>query len=163
MIQANLPVVQAGERPGGALCGQSVGRPGVLLSDIAPPRCCGAMMTELKAGDDGAPAAAEHRPHITVAGGVDANAILITVGDPPHPMAAEHAVEWIYLYTFEGGQIKFMAGVDRPTATFALADADAYVYCDRPVCRGSRCKFNCKRGFTAYAYCSRDGLWQTTL
>jgi len=120
-------------------------------------------MSPLVAGDDNALLAAEHRPHLVVTGGFDANQIQVKVGEPPHPMNATHAVEWIYLHTFQGGQIKFINGLTTPTATFALADEDAYVFCDRPVCLGRRCKFNCKKGFTAYAYCNRDGLWRTTL
>ena len=133
------------------------------FGDRLAPHCCGAAMSQLVAADDSALLATEHRLHLVVAGGFDANVIHISVGNPPHPMDGMHSLEWIYLYTFQGGQLKFINGFTTPTVTFALADEDAYVFCDRPVCLGSRCKFNCKKGFTAYAYCNRDGLWKTTL
>ncbi|WP_192458181.1 desulfoferrodoxin family protein [Musicola keenii] len=122
--------------------------------------CCGAPMTALALQDADSPLAALHQPHMKVSGGFDANVLSVTVGEPLHPMAVEHHLEWIYLYTFQGGQLKFLKPGGKPGATFSLADDDAYVYCDRPVCKGSRCKFNCKRGFSAFCYCSQHGLWQ---
>lgn len=122
-------------------------------------RCCGETLYPLTPRDAADQEAARHLPVMVVSGGFESNALAVSVGEPPHPMTPEHHLEWIYLYTFQGGQLKFLAPGEPAAATFALAEKDAYVYCDRPVCKGSRCKFNCKRGFTAYAYCNRHGLW----
>ncbi|CPR17209.1 desulfoferrodoxin family protein [Brenneria goodwinii] len=124
--------------------------------------CCGEPMVELKPHEPTDAAAEQHLPAMVVSGGFESNALSVTVGAPPHPMDGEHHLEWIYLYTFQGGQIKFIAPGDKPSAIFSLAESDAYVYCDRAVCKGNQCKFNCKRGFTAYAYCNRHGLWKNT-
>lgn len=126
-------------------------------------RCCGQSMQKLTARDEMDADAAAHRVDMVISGGFDANVMTVTVGEPAHPMQAEHHLEWIYLYTFQGGQIKFISTENVAGTTFALSDKDAYVYCDRLVCKGNRCKFNCKRGFTAYAYCNEHGLWKTTM
>lgn len=122
--------------------------------------CCGEAMSELTPRSPTDAEAGQHLPAMVVSGGFDSNALSVTVGLPPHPMENDHHLEWIYLYTFQGGQIKFIAPGDRAAAIFSLAEKDAYVYCDRTICKGSQCKFNCKRGFIAYAYCNRHGLWK---
>lgn len=93
-------------------------------------------------------------------GGAEHNAVRIFVGDGRHPMTNEHRIEWIYLLTYEGGQIKFLDTSPKPVATFAMAGNDAYSYCNRSICRMGRehCQFQCKRGFEIYAYCSIHGL-----
>lgn len=137
-------------------------------------RCCNALMTKLIAHAASDDQAIEHQVSMAISGGFDANVITIQVGEPAHPMLADHSLQWIYLHTFQGGQIKFIPpgktsatdkrSVDnKAIAIFALSDNDAYVYCDRRECKGNKCKFNCKRGFTAYAYCNLHGLWKTTM
>jgi superoxide reductase len=128
-----------------------------------PLSCCGEPMAELVAGDETSPLFAQHQPLIEVSGGFDANVATVTIGEPLHEMLANHHIEWVYLYSFQGGQVKFISHQKQAQITFALSDEDAYVYCDREVCRGSRCKFNCKRGFTAYVYCSQHGFWKKSL
>ncbi|HFZ8993977.1 TPA: desulfoferrodoxin family protein [Citrobacter freundii] len=122
--------------------------------------CCGQELTALivHAADDAL--AQQHLPFMTISGGFEANTLSVTVGTPPHPMEPDHHLEWIFVYTFQGGQFKFLQPNALPEATFALAGEDAYVYCDRPVCKGRQCKFNCKRGFVAYTWCNQHGLWQ---
>lgn len=143
-------------------------------SDEMGIRCCHAWMTKLIAHAASDDQAIEHQVSMVISGGFDANVITIQVGEPAHPMQADHALQWIYLHTFQGGQIKFIPPSKTPAtdqskvenktvAIFALSDSDAYVYCDRRVCKGNQCKFNCKRGFTAYAYCNLHGLWKTTM
>ncbi|WJV61131.1 desulfoferrodoxin family protein [Pectobacteriaceae bacterium CE70] len=132
------------------------------LSEAATPvSCCGTPMSQLVAQEADSSLAGIHRITMVVSGGFDSNALSVTVGEPPHPMETGHYLEWIYLYTFQGGQIKFMLPGDLPSALFSLAEKDAYVYCDRAVCKGKRCKFNCKRGFCAFCYCSQHGLWRS--
>lgn len=65
-------------------------------------------------------------------------------------------MEWIYIKTFTGGQIKYAVNTLKNSFLFALADEDAYVYCDEDPCL--ECTFRCKRGFTIFAYLKNGGL-----
>lgn len=64
--------------------------------------------------------------------------------------------EWIYLKTFTGGCLKYVAETKRPPVVFALADTDAFAYCDEDPCL--ECVFRCKRGFVIYVYAKETGL-----
>lgn len=105
----------------------------------------------------------EDRTHIlsyVFFGGAQHNAVRISVGGGSHPMTEEHRIEWIYLLTYEGGQMKFLDTSLKAQAVFAMAGNDAYSYCDRSICRMGRehCQFQCKGGWEVYAYCSLHGL-----
>lgn len=104
----------------------------------------------------------EHQLDYTVFGGFQHNTIRVAVGEGTHPMNAGHHIEWIYLYTYQGGQMKYLPLKGPSSALFSLAEEDAYVYCDRPVCRmgWEHCQFQCKRGHIAYAYCNEHGLYR---
>ena len=105
---------------------------------------------------------AQHLPEVSFTGGYTANAAKIGIGNPLHPMTAEHHIKWIYLRTVQGGQFKYLQAGKPPVLSFALTDLDGYSYCDRQIClMGKGCKFKCKQGFVAYAYCNLHGLWQT--
>ena len=93
-------------------------------------------------------------------GGTEHNAVQILVGGGNHPMSRGHHIQWIYLLTYEGGQIKYLDTSLKAQATFAMAGMDAYSYCNRNICRmgHERCQFQCKRGWEIYAYCSLHGL-----
>lgn len=65
-------------------------------------------------------------------------------------------VKWIYLKTFTGGQMKYITDIKKKSFIFALADEDAYVYCDESPCL--ECTFRCKRGFEIYTYVQSIGL-----
>lgn len=132
-------------------------------SESTTMQCCGHTLSALAAHDASDALAEEHLPMMTISGGFDSNALTVNVGASPHPMEAAHHLAWIYIYTFQGGQFTFLLPGELPEATFALAGKDAYVYCDRPVCKGNRCKFSCKRGFTAYCWCNQHGLWKVSL
>ena len=123
-------------------------------------RCCDETLSALTPQNTNDALAEDHLPQMTISGGFESNTLTVNIGTTPHPMTDDHRLLWIYVYTFQGGQFKFLRPGDLPEATFALAENDAYVYCDRPVCKGSRCKFNCKRGFTAYSWCNQHGLWK---
>lgn len=69
--------------------------------------------------------------------------------------------EWIYLKTFTGGYLKYIAEGKRPPMVFALADTDAFAYCDEDPCL--ECVFRCKRGFILYVYGKRAGLIEVPL
>ena len=62
--------------------------------------------------------------------------------------------------TFTGGQIKYLNS-SKKSVIFALADEDAYVYCDENPCL--ECTFRCKRGFEIYAYFKLIGLIKVPL
>lgn len=66
------------------------------------------------------------------------------------------AVTWVALKTFTGMQVKYVLPKKRPQVLFALADEDAYVYCDKDPCL--ECIFMCKRGFVAYANVEGVGI-----
>lgn len=57
-------------------------------------------------------------------------------------------IAWAALKTFTGTQMKYVLPGKRPPLLFALADEDAYVYCDESPCL--ECTFMCKRGFVLY-------------
>lgn len=92
-----------------------------------------------------------------IVGGYDANAVEVrwriakgTAG----PDGRSVTLRWVMLKTFTGLQVKYPLPGKRPPLVFALADEDAYVYCDEPTCR--ECTFRCKQGFVLYA--AFDGL-----
>lgn len=121
--------------------------------------CCGEKISPLKVCKD--PEIVQtHGVDFTIFGGFEHNSIRIAIDKGYHPMEANHRIEWIYLRTFQGGQFKMLPDKGRSVAHFSLADEDAYVYCNREICRMGRehCQFACKRGMTVYTYCSRHGL-----
>lgn len=122
---------------------------GMIHDGGSPIYCCGAEMERLDVHGADDPGAETHLPHASM----DEYRIHITVGDQPHPMTAEHAIQWIYLQTDRGGQRKCLSGASHdkmkddietagPTATFALAD---------------------EHPRAVYAYCGRHGLWRKEL
>lgn len=137
---------------------------GERLNTTPEVRCCGNDLHALATSQD--PKAMEdHRFDFVVFGGFDRNAVRITVNGGTHPMEEGHRVEWVYLRTFQGGQLKYLPEKGRSIASFAFADEDAYVYCGRNVCHMGRehCQFECKRGMVLYAYCSIHGLFRLEL
>lgn len=121
--------------------------------------CCGSalepLVPRLADESDG-----EHTISFTVFGGFEENALRVLIGDGSHPMQPDHRIEWIYVRTFQGGQLKYLPARGRAAAVFAFGDEDAYVYCDRGICRMGKehCQFSCKRGNVVYAYCTTHGL-----
>lgn len=86
-----------------------------------------------------------------IVGGYDANAVQVTWDIAPHLAdRAENPVRlaWVMLKTFTGLQVKYPLPGKRAPLVFALADEDAYVYCDEPVCQ--ECTFRCKQGMVLY-------------
>lgn len=111
-------------------CGNLVS---MIHSSGVPMVCCGENMTELIANTTDA-AGEKHVPVVTV----DGNAITVNVGSVTHPMLEEHYIQWIYLETEKGGQIKILKPGEEPKAVFVIED-------DEPV--------------GAYEYCNLHGLW----
>ncbi len=98
--------------------------------------CCGEGSAELLTANTTDASQEKHVPVIEAKGGK----VMVRVGSAPHPMVAEHYIQWIYLQTKNGGQFHFFAPGDAPEATFALAEEDAPV--------------------AAYEYCNLHGLWK---
>lgn len=67
-----------------------------------------------------------------------------------------YQISWVALKTFTGMQLKYVTDKKRPPVTFALADEDAYVYCDENPCL--ECIFMCKRGFVLYINIENVGI-----
>lgn len=79
----------------------------------------------------------KHLPQVSV----DGNIVTVKVGSVAHPMTEEHSIEWVYLETREGSQLKKLSADKEPVAVFALAEQDSAV--------------------AAYAYCNLHGFWKT--
>lgn len=142
----------------GSLAGPGGAYEGSAVNEVV---CCGHVLEPLvtRSEGDNDP---EHAIDFTVFGGFEENALRVLVGDGSHPMQPDHRIEWIYCRTFQGGQLKYLPERGRAAAVFAFGDEDAYVYCDRSICRMGKehCQFCCKRGNVLYAYCSRHGLFR---
>ena len=81
--------------------------------------CCGEKMSELIPGTTDA-SLEKHVPVVKKEG----NMVYVTVGSVPHPMMAEHYIEWIALQTKFGNQRKALTPGSTPTACFALCEGD---------------------------------------
>jgi len=108
------------------VCGQIVA---VVKKTGVPIVCCGKPMEEIKAGTTDA-AAEKHVPVFEVKDGK----VFVKIGSVPHPMEAEHYIEWIALKTKFGNQRKALKPGDAPEAVFAICEGDeveaVYEYCN---------------------------------
>jgi len=97
--------------------------------------CCGKPMKLLESGTtDGAKE--KHVPVVEKQG----NGYLVKIGSIPHPMLAEHYIEWIELVTENKVYRKFLKPGDLPEAFFDCVKEDK---------------------FTVKEYCNLHGLWET--
>jgi len=92
-----------------------------------------------------------------IVGGYNDNAVQVFWNRTNH----EVRPSWIYLKTFTGGYLKYVFPEKNPPLVFALADTDAFAYCDADPCL--ECTFRCKRGFELYAWIEAVGLVVVTL
>lgn len=69
--------------------------------------------------------------------------ITVSVGSMAHPMSEEHSIEWVYLETNQGGQLRKLRHSDEPKAVFALSEGE--------------------KALAAYAYCNLHGFWKTLI
>jgi len=118
--------------------------------------CCGKAVEQLISAD-----AREKENLIKVfyqiIGGFNDNAVKVAwKTDSP-----KNKPEWIYLKTFTGGYLKYIKDMKQSPVVFALADTDAFAYCDENPCL--ECVFRCKRGFIIYVYEKRAGLLELPL
>ena len=109
----------------------------VVQQGKCTPACCGTKMEEIIAGTVEA-AREKHIPVPTV----DSDTIYVNVGSVDHPMLETHLIDWIYLETEKGGQLKHLAAGEAPKASFHTAG-------DKPV--------------AVYAYCNLHGLWKADI
>ncbi|MBR6721580.1 MAG: desulfoferrodoxin [Alistipes sp.] len=107
-----------------------------FVDSKVPIVCCGKPMEELTPNIVDA-ATDIHIPTITR---LDDHRLKVDVGSVPHPMTAEHHLEFIYVETSYGG-----IRVD-------LTDSSEAVVC---TCEG--------RLVAIYAYCNLHGLWVTQM
>lgn len=98
-----------------------------------PVVCCGEKMEELKANTTDA-ATEKHVPVVEVKG----DKVVAQVGSASHPMTEEHLIQWVYLETEHGGQLRRLTAADEPKAEFCVCE-------DKPV--------------AVYEYCNLHGLW----
>lgn len=109
----------------------------VLCDKGQPISCCGEEMQQLVPNSSEG-AGEKHLPVVERSG----KTVTVKVGSVFHPMSEEHSIEWVYLQTEKGGQLRCLSSKEEPVAVFALAD-------DEPV--------------AAYAYCNLHGLWKTAM
>lgn len=110
-------------------CGNMVEvlRPGAELS------CCGSPMKLMKENTtDGA-----REKHVPVIEAVEGG-YKVSVGSVAHPMAAEHYIEWIELFTGDGVLRRELKPNDKPEAVFMTTAASV----------------------TAREHCNLHGLWK---
>lgn len=93
-----------------------------------PLVCCGEVMKELKANtSDGSKE--KHVPEVTI----NDEVVRVQVGSVIHPMTEAHYIEWIYVQTKKGGQMKYLKPGEEPIAEYKLIDDEViavYEYCN---------------------------------
>ena len=97
-----------------------------------PLVCCGEKMKELVPNT----VEASGEKHLPVAD-LSGSRLTVTVGAVEHPMADVHYIQWIFVETENGGQIRYLNPGQAPNAVFELGS-------EKPV--------------AVYAYCNLHGL-----
>jgi len=113
-------------------CGNMVA---VVKDAKVPMMCCGQKMTELIPGTTDA-AVEKHVPAFEVKDGK----VFVQVGEVIHPMVDAHYIEWIFIETNKGTQMKKLAPGQEPKAVFAICEDEVVE--------------------AVYAYCNLHGLWK---
>jgi len=106
------------------------------------PHCCGQEMDELF------PKTTEEYSdkHLPIVECVDDCTLQVRIGSIPHPMTKEHHIEFIYVETLHGGQLRYLSSDGKCTKD-AVAE-----FC------------NCKDPVVAvYEYCNIHGLWKVNV
>ena len=73
----------------------------------------------------------------------------------------KYQITWVALKTFTGMQLKYVMPKKFPPLLFALADEDAFAYCNKIPCE--ECAFRCKSGFVFYANIKGLGIVRNLL
>ena len=100
----------------------------------APLTCCGEHMTQIVPNTVDA-AVEKHIPVVTVEDGI----VMVEVGSVEHPMTPEHFIQWIYIETDKGFQMKYLTPEDKPKAVFSLKNEEV---------------------IAVYEFCNLHGLWK---
>lgn len=108
---------------------------GLIFDSGVNPDCCGEPMTLLMANTRDASV----EKHVPVAD-FSKNCVEISVGVAPHPMSADHWIQWIYLLTDQGGHRYELTPGMVPKASFFLKPEE--------------------HPLAVYAYCNLHGLWK---
>ncbi len=107
----------------------------VLPHDAGVPMmCCGEAMKVLEAGVTDA-AKEKHVPAVTVEG----KTMHVAVGEVPHPMTAEHYIQFVLLVQGDKVQYVTLTPSSEPKASFAVESGP----------------------YTVYEHCNLHGLWKT--
>lgn len=88
----------------------------------------------------------------TIIGGMNNNCVRIDWKTPDSTCKPR----WFALKTFTGITTKYVQPKKWPPIVFALADEDAFAYCNKNPC--VECTFRCKRGMEIYTYVDNLGL-----
>lgn len=115
-----------------AHCGNIITK---ITDKKVPVFCCGQKMDKLVAGTVDA-SLEKHVPVVNI----EKNVVTVKVGSVEHPMVEEHFIQWIYIVTNKGEQIKYLSPNQKPIATFMI-DNDEIVE-------------------NVYEYCNLHGLWK---
>lgn len=115
-------------------CGNLVS---VVRDAKVPMMCCGEKMKELLPNT----VEASGEKHVPVAK-FENGVVSVNVGSVDHPMVPEHFIEWVYVETDKGGQLKYLSSGEAPNVSFLVGD-------EKPV--------------AVYAYCNLHGLWMSEL
>lgn len=126
------------------------------LREGSVPMCCNERMESLKAKDS-LEVSDDILIEYKITGGYNENVVEVFWKVKNEIIS----IEWIYLKTFTGGQLKYVTNPKKNSFVFAMADEDAYVYCDENPCL--ECTFRCKREFEIYAYIKGEGLIKLSL
>ena len=102
-----------------------------------PLVCCGEKMKELLPNT----VEASGEKHLPVAE-LSGSTLTVMVGAVEHPMVDVHHIQWLFVETENGGQLRYLAPGQAPKAVFELGT-------EKPV--------------AVYAYCNLHGLWMTKL
>lgn len=96
--------------------------------------CCGQPMVKMDEKSQEEGLTEKHLPVVKA----DGQKVTVKIGSVPHPMVAEHYIEWIEVETDNGCFRKFLKPGDAPEAEFAISAAN----------------------FQVRAYCNIHGLWK---
>ena len=100
-----------------------------------PVLCCGEKMEALIPNTVEA-SGEKHKPVVSV----ENNVVRVSVGSVAHPMVPEHSIEWVFVETENGGQLKRLNPGSEPEVKFWLGE---------------------EKAVAVYAYCNLHGLWMT--
>ena len=115
-----------------AHCGNVITK---LTDKGVPVMCCGEPMKELVAGT----ADASKEKHVPVVK-IDNTKVYVSVGSVEHPMEKAHYIEWVWMQTKTGAELKRLKPNDKPEVVFNKNDGEEVV--------------------RVYAYCNLHGLWK---